>query len=65
MTSQEAERYCKEQIEELKNRGELVPTWLSEARQEYWLMTKEMPNSRPFAHPYYWAAFALYGITEI
>lgn len=32
------------------------------AQENFRLHTLRDPNERPFAHPYYWAAFAFYGV---
>jgi CHAT domain-containing protein len=64
VTAQEAARRCKAQIEKLRSKGELVPPWLSRDYREYAQMARKTPDSRPFAHPFYWAAFALSGATD-
>jgi CHAT domain-containing protein len=64
VTAQEAARRCDEQIKKLRDRRELVPKWLSEAWRKYSWMARKAPDGRPFAHPFYWAAFILSGTTS-
>jgi CHAT domain-containing protein/tetratricopeptide (TPR) repeat protein len=64
MTAQEIARRCEAQIKEFEGRKELVPPWLSRAKRKYTRMTRKAPASRPFAHPFYWAAFVLSGSTN-
>jgi CHAT domain-containing protein len=64
VTVREAAERCDEQIDKLESRGEDVPTWLSRAWRKYAQMARKTPDSRPFAHPFHWAAFALYGATQ-
>jgi len=64
MTAQEAAKRCDEQIDRLESKGEDAPAWLSRAWREYAQMARKTPDSRPFAHPFHWAAFALYGATQ-
>jgi CHAT domain-containing protein/tetratricopeptide (TPR) repeat protein len=61
VTVQEAAERCNERKEELERKGEDPPQWLSLEWRKYTRMASKMPDSHPFAHPYYWAAFALYG----
>ena len=61
VTVQEAAERCDERKEELERKGEDPPQWLSLEWRKYTRMASKMPDSHPFAHPYYWAAFALYG----
>jgi CHAT domain-containing protein len=64
VTVREAAKRCKERIEILKSRKELVPLWLSDTWREYARKARDAPDSRPFAHPYYWAAFAVSGAVQ-
>jgi CHAT domain-containing protein len=64
VTAQEAAERCDEQIDKLESKGQDVPTWLSRAWRKYAQMARKTPDSRPFAHPFHWAAFALYGAAQ-
>jgi CHAT domain-containing protein/tetratricopeptide (TPR) repeat protein len=64
VTAQEAAKRCDKQIDRLESKGEDAPAWLSRAWREYAQMARKTPDSRPFAHPFHWAAFAIYGATQ-
>jgi CHAT domain-containing protein len=64
VTARQAVKRCDEQVEKFKNKGEYPPEELSQAWREYYQMTRESPDSCPFAHPFYWAAFVLHSATN-
>jgi CHAT domain-containing protein/tetratricopeptide (TPR) repeat protein len=64
VTVQEAAERCDAQIAEFESREEDPPEWLSLAWRKYAQIARKTPYVSPFAHPYHWAAFALYGATQ-
>jgi CHAT domain-containing protein len=35
--------------------------FIEKYRERYYKMAKVSPDEKPFQHPYYWAAFTVYG----
>jgi CHAT domain-containing protein len=64
VTVKEVTSRCKARIEELKSNKRLVPPWLLQHCRTYAQMARRAPDSRPFSHPFYWAAFTLSGATR-
>jgi len=61
VTAREVAERCGAQFAEIEGKGEVPPEWLSRAWINYAQMARQNPTAAPFAHPYHWAAFALYG----
>ena len=64
LTIEQVVERCDKMVEEIEDEQEYPPRWLSLAQREYEQMAWEEPSSLPFAHPFYWAAFALHGATD-
>lgn len=54
-------QFCDQQVQRLKAAGRPIPGDLFQAWRDYAYLAWKDPDSRPFAHPYYWAAFILSG----
>lgn len=63
VTASQVANRCQAQVKELRSRGDPVPIQVVVAAMRYADMARKAPDSHPFEHPLYWAAFTLSGAT--